>query len=63
LAERTGLIAPLTHYVLDAALRQCQSWRQAGIELSVAVNISARRLLDLDFPPDATAPITHATSS
>jgi diguanylate cyclase (GGDEF)-like protein/PAS domain S-box-containing protein len=52
LAERTGLMAPLTHYVLDAALHQCQRWRRAGIELSVAVNISARRLLDLGFPDE-----------
>jgi diguanylate cyclase len=52
LAERTGLITPLTHYVLDAALQQCRDWRRAGHELSVAVNVSARRLLDLDFPDE-----------
>jgi diguanylate cyclase len=52
LAERTGLIGPLTHYVLDAALRQCRDWRQAGHELAVAVNVSARRLLDLEFPDE-----------
>jgi diguanylate cyclase len=52
LAERTGLITPLTHYVLDAALRQCNAWRQASHELAVAVNVSARRLLDLEFPEE-----------
>jgi diguanylate cyclase (GGDEF)-like protein len=52
LAERTGLIGPLTHYVLDAALRQCRDWRRAGHELAVAVNVSARSLLDLDFPDE-----------
>jgi len=52
LAERTGLITPLTHHVLDAALRQCRAWQQAGHELSVAVNISTRRLLDLAFPDE-----------
>jgi diguanylate cyclase (GGDEF)-like protein len=52
LAERTGLIGPLTHYVMDAALQQCRQWRQAGHELSVAVNVSARRLLDLAFPDE-----------
>jgi diguanylate cyclase (GGDEF)-like protein len=52
LAERTGLITPLTHYVLKAALRQCRQWRQAGHELTVAVNVSARRLLDLGFPDE-----------
>jgi EAL domain-containing protein (putative c-di-GMP-specific phosphodiesterase class I) len=50
LAERTGLIGPLTHYVLDAALHQCRDWRQAGHELAIAVNVSARSLLDLAFP-------------
>jgi diguanylate cyclase (GGDEF)-like protein len=52
LAERTGLIGPLTHYVMDAALHQCRDWRQAGHELPVAVNVSARRLLDLAFPDE-----------
>jgi diguanylate cyclase len=55
LAERTGLITPLTHYVLDAALHQCRDWRRAGHELSVAVNVSARRLLDLEFPQEVAA--------
>jgi diguanylate cyclase (GGDEF)-like protein len=50
LAERTGLIGPLTQSVLDAALRQCRHWRRAGHELAVAVNVSARSLLDLSFP-------------
>jgi diguanylate cyclase len=52
LAERTGLITPLTHHVLDAALRQCRAWQQAGHELTVAVNISTRRLLDLALPDE-----------
>jgi diguanylate cyclase (GGDEF)-like protein len=55
LAERTGLIGPLTHYVLDAALRQCRTWVQTGHELSVAVNVSARSLLDLGFPDQVAA--------
>jgi diguanylate cyclase (GGDEF)-like protein len=50
LAERTGLIGLLTNYVLDAALRQCRDWQQAGHELAIAVNVSARSLLDLGFP-------------
>ena len=50
LAERTGLIGPLTNYVLSAALHQCRDWQQAGHELAIAVNVSARSLLDLSFP-------------
>jgi diguanylate cyclase (GGDEF)-like protein len=52
LAERTALIGPLTHQVLETALRQCRLWCEAGQELSVAVNVSARRLLDLAFPDE-----------
>jgi len=55
LAERTGLIHPLTHYVLNAALRQCQQWHHAGHEVSVAVNVSARRLLDVAFPDEVVS--------
>ncbi len=49
LAERTPLIRPLTRYVLDAALEQCARWRDAGRALGVAVNVSARNLLDEHF--------------
>jgi diguanylate cyclase (GGDEF)-like protein len=50
LAEHTGLIGPLTHYVLDTALRQCHIWRTDGLELLVSVNLSVRNLLDADLP-------------
>ena len=46
IAEQTGLITPLTSFVLDAALRQVRAWKDAGLELSVAVNLSARSFLD-----------------
>src|SRR6266511_4032856 len=36
LAERTGLIHPLTRWVLDTALRQAAEWRRAGHRLSIA---------------------------
>ncbi|MFA5890732.1 MAG: EAL domain-containing protein [Actinomycetota bacterium] len=50
LAEQTGLIGPLTYWVLDAALRQSAKWSAAGRHLSVAVNLSARTLLDQGLP-------------
>ena len=50
LAERTGLIHPLTHWVLGAALNQAAEWQRASFRLSVAVNISTRSLLDPTFP-------------
>ncbi len=46
IAEQTGLITPLTSFVLDAALRQIRQWQDTGIELSIAVNLSARSFLD-----------------
>ncbi|MEO5656688.1 MAG: diguanylate cyclase, partial [Nitrospiria bacterium] len=36
-AERSGLIKPLTLWVLETALAQCRAWREAGLRLSVAV--------------------------
>ena len=50
LAERTGLIQPLTLWVLEAAIRQCASWRSSGLNLWVAANLSASNLLDSETP-------------
>ncbi len=50
LAEHTGLIGPLTHYVLDAALTQARVWVDAGRPLPVSVNLSARNLLEENLP-------------
>jgi len=50
LAEQTGLIYPLSHWVLDAALRQHQIWRGLGIDTPVAVNLSRRVLHDPQLP-------------
>lgn len=49
-AQETGLIRPLTLYVIDEALRQCRAWHDEGLGLSVSVNLSMRNLLDLEFP-------------
>ena len=49
-AQKTGVIAPLTMFVLDEALRQCRTWALQGLELCVAVNLSTRNLLDVHLP-------------
>jgi diguanylate cyclase (GGDEF)-like protein len=49
IAERSGLIGPLTTRVLDAALGAAARWRAAGHDLGVAVNLSARSLHDADL--------------
>jgi diguanylate cyclase (GGDEF)-like protein len=50
LAERAGLTKPLTVWVLREALRQLRGWRDEGLELSVAVNLSMRTLHDPELP-------------
>jgi diguanylate cyclase len=49
-AQKTGVITPLTMFVLDEALRQCRTWALQGMELCVAVNLSTRNLLDVHLP-------------
>ena len=46
IAEGTGLITHLTTKVLDLALTQARRWLDAGAEIPIAVNLSARCLLD-----------------
>lgn len=48
-AERTGLIRPLTRVVLETACEVRRRWREAGIPLPLAVNLSARDLGDPDL--------------
>jgi diguanylate cyclase len=45
-AENTGIIGALTNYVLNLALSQVRAWKDAGLHMPVAVNISARNLSD-----------------
>ena len=49
MAEHTNLIKPLTQRVLDVALKQVAEWTAAEIPIVVAVNVSARVLVDRDF--------------
>ncbi len=48
--EQTGLIGPLTRLVLERSIAECAQWRRDGHGLSVAVNLSARNLLDRGLP-------------
>ncbi len=50
LAEQTGLIGPLTHWVVETALKQCQRWLDEGVALGVAVNLSMSNLRDTSLP-------------
>ena len=48
-AERTGLMQQVTARVLDLVVAQMAQWREQGQELPVAVNLSARNLLEPDL--------------
>ncbi len=50
IAEGTGLMMPLTLRTLDLTIAQGRRWVDAGRHIQVAVNLSPRCLLDLDFP-------------
>lgn len=58
-AEHTTLITPLTLHILRRALTQARAWRQAGHTVPVAVNVSARNLLDPAFADDVITALTE----
>jgi diguanylate cyclase (GGDEF)-like protein/PAS domain S-box-containing protein len=57
--ERTQLIVPVTRWILNAALQQQRIWREQGIDLTMAVNISARSLSPGSELPDTIAKLTE----
>ena len=60
LAEQHGLVGSLTEWVLTAAVRQCCEWRTRGIDLPVAVNLSAHSLHNLALPGQVAAILAAA---
>jgi EAL domain-containing protein (putative c-di-GMP-specific phosphodiesterase class I) len=62
LAEATGLIVPLTHWVLRTACRQMREWQEAGLELmTVSVNVSAQRFSAADLPAAVSEALASAS--
>ncbi|MCK6529032.1 EAL domain-containing protein [Myxococcota bacterium] len=55
MAEQTGLIRPLSAWVLDAAIKQGREWLDAGLEIVLAVNVSMRNLHEQDLPGQVAA--------
>ncbi|MDQ6995752.1 MAG: bifunctional diguanylate cyclase/phosphodiesterase [Mariprofundaceae bacterium] len=49
MAEETGLINPMTWWILEEASAQCAAWREAGMQVCVSVNLSARNLKEESF--------------
>ena len=60
IAEQTSLIKPLTQRVLETSLLQAAQWAEAGVEVAVAVNISARVLNDPHFVQGVTRALDDA---
>jgi EAL domain-containing protein (putative c-di-GMP-specific phosphodiesterase class I) len=54
-AERAGIMKPLTFAVLELALRQFRAWDARGLTLPMAINLTASILDDDDFPTQLRA--------
>lgn len=51
MAEQTGLIIPLTRWVLEEAIKQCVAWNKSGMDLTISVNLSVYNLKDSELVP------------
>ena len=60
IAEQTGLITPLTDWVVKTALAQCRAWLDEGADVAISVNVSARVLRDPAFPDRLAKALTAA---
>lgn len=49
-AERTGLIIPMTLWVLQRALIQCRQWKEMGLDITMAVNLTMWNLEAQELP-------------
>jgi len=49
IAERYGLIRAIGHWVIEEACRQAAEWRDSGLRMRVAINVSASQLRADDF--------------
>ena len=55
LLEKSSLLRPVTFYLLEMALRDCGDWRARQLDLTVAVNLSMRNLLDARLPAELSS--------
>jgi diguanylate cyclase (GGDEF)-like protein len=50
LAEQIGILPALSEHALKLAIQQCREWQLEDAEMTVAVNIDMRSLVDLGLP-------------
>ncbi|GGY35009.1 EAL domain-containing protein [Pseudoduganella albidiflava] len=63
IVEQTSMARPATAWVVDAALRQLRSWHDAGMPLTLSVNVAAPNLLEADFAQMIAAQLrTHGVA-
>jgi diguanylate cyclase (GGDEF)-like protein len=58
-AEQTGMLPAITTFVLGEAFSQSRRWRDDGRQLSVAVNLSVRNLVDSTLPEQIRAQLSR----
>ncbi len=51
LAEVSGLIQPMTRWIIETALAQIRDWSERGLQIQLSVNLSVRNLYDRDLVP------------
>ena len=59
MAERSGLINSLGAWVIDEACRQARVWRDQGLRMRVAVNLSAHQLRQPELPRHIAAALAR----
>lgn len=59
-AEESGLIGPLGRWVMQTAAEQASQWKARGLSLRVAINVSARQLVDTAVVSHFTEALQHA---
>jgi diguanylate cyclase (GGDEF)-like protein len=50
LSELSGLIQPLTRWIIEQGIRDLADWRERGYSITVALNLSVRNFFDHDLP-------------
>jgi diguanylate cyclase (GGDEF)-like protein/PAS domain S-box-containing protein len=59
-AEENGTIIPIGQWVLDRVLEDAKGWAEAGIDLTISINLSARQLQQQDLVDTVAAALrTH----
>ena len=59
LAERAGLVGRLTRWVVDRAFADMAAWRRGGLDVGVAINLSAIDLADPELPDAVLERLRH----